>query len=100
MKKYRSMRIAVMSLALLLTGTVSSLQTVRASETDAQTAVYLIVGEEEQNSNSGMDTEKYRPAEQKNVQTGDTGNVLVWIVAAGASLTVCAAAVKKKKQRA
>ena len=49
MKKYRGMRIAAVSLALILAGTVSSLRTVRASETDAQTAVYLVVGEEEQN---------------------------------------------------
>lgn len=98
MKKYRSVRIAAVFLALLLAATVSSLQTVRASEADAQTVVHLVVGEEEQNENSGTDSEKDRPQEQKNVRTGDTGNVLVWIVSAGASLAVCTAAVKKKRR--
>ena len=98
MKKYRGMRIAAVSLALILAGTVSSLRTVRASETDAQTAVYLVVGEEEQNEHSGTDAGEDRTSEQKNVQTGDTGNVLIWTAAAGGSRAVCIAAARKKQR--
>lgn len=74
-------------------------QTVRASETKAQTSVRLIVGEEEkpvagEEGGRGLKSQTVK----KSVQTGDTDEAAVWIVTAGTALAVCVLSVRKGRQ--
>lgn len=96
MKKKQWICAGVLLLALLTLCVPAYHRTVRASDMEARTEVYLHVDEEEQAEVSESDD---RNTDSAGVRTGDSENILFWSLTAGTVLLAGAVFVIRKKQQ-
>lgn len=97
MKKKQRICVGFFLLALLTVFVPAYHRTVRASDMEARTAVYLHVDEQEQAAVSESDD---RNTDSAGVRTGDSENILFWSLTAGTVLLLAGAVfvIRKKQQ--